>query len=71
MAKYEVWGEEESGGPVVLAYVNGELPDAGDTIVVRGSVREVEKVFRHHVGSLSTHRVRVGSPLAAEGPPSA
>jgi hypothetical protein len=70
MAKYEVWGKEESGDPVVLAYVNGDIPECGDTILVRGSVREVDKVFRHHVGAVTTHRVKVGAPLAsAEGLP--
>ena len=62
MAKYEVWGEDEGGTSLVLAYGNGDLPETGDTMQVRGQVRDVEKVWRHHVGAQWTHRVRVGQP---------
>lgn len=63
MAKYEVWGPDESGKSIILAYGNGDLPSAGDTIGVRGHERDIEKVFKHHVGSQFTYRLKVGQPL--------
>jgi hypothetical protein len=63
MPKYEFWGDDDSGKNILLGYMNGDLPDKGDTIVVRGQVREVEKVWRHHVGTQITQRVGVGKSL--------
>lgn len=60
MSKYEVWGADDSGASVLLGYINGDLPALGDTIVIRGQVREVEKVWRHHAGPQPTQRVKVG-----------
>lgn len=64
MAKYEIWGDDEAGKFVLLGYVNGDVPEAADSILVRGHVREVEKVWRHHVGPQATQRIRVGPPTA-------
>ena len=69
MPKYEIWGEDDTGKSGLLGYVNGDLPESGDTMVVRGQVREVEKVWRHHVGPQSAQRVRVGQPLGADDDP--
>jgi hypothetical protein len=63
VAKYEIWGDDEAGRHLLLGYNNGELPQAADTMVVRGQVRDVEKVWRHHVGTVVTQRVRVGRML--------
>lgn len=63
MAKYEIWGSDDSGKAVTLAFVTGDVPDVGDTILVRGQVRPVERVWRHHAGPLATQRVGVGPPL--------
>jgi hypothetical protein len=63
MPKYEIWGEDDIGKTGVLGYVNGDLPETGDTMVVRGLVREVNKVWRHHVGPQASQRVGVGKPL--------
>lgn len=73
MAKYEIWGADDTGATVLLGYNNGELPMVGDTLVARSQVREVEKVWRHHVGPQATQRVKVGQPLGAaeEGTPKA
>jgi hypothetical protein len=62
VAKYEIWGDDEAGKFVLLGYVNGDVPEIQDTIIVRGQVRDVEKVWRHHVGPQATQRVRVGLP---------
>jgi ABC-type molybdenum transport system ATPase subunit/photorepair protein PhrA len=68
MPKYEIWGEDDTGKTGVLGYVTGELPETGDTMVVRGFVREVGKVWRHHVGTQASQRVGVGKPTGeAEG----
>ena len=68
MAKYEIWGDDEAGKYVLLGYINGEVPQTADTMVVRSQVREVEKVWRHHAGTLVSQRVKVGQPLGeAEG----
>ena len=64
MAKYEIWGDDEAGKFVLLGYVNGEVPEIQDSILVRGQVRDIEKVWRHHVGPQATQRVRVGLPTA-------
>jgi hypothetical protein len=66
MPKYEIWGEDDAGKNGVLGYVNGDLPATGDTLVIRGFVREVSKVWRHHVGAQASQRVGVGKPLEAE-----
>ena len=60
MAKYEIWGDDEAGKFVLLGYVNGDVPEVADSIFVRGQVREIEKVWRHHVGPQATQRVRIG-----------
>ena len=65
MAKYEIWGDDEAGTFVLLGYVNGDVPESGDSILVRGQVRDIEKVWRHHVGPQTTQRVRVGRTLAS------
>lgn len=61
--KYEIWGADDSGASTLLAYVTGEVPVVGDTVTVRSQVREVEKVWQHHVGTQATQRVRVGRPI--------
>lgn len=63
MPKYEIWGDDEAGKFALLGYINGELPAASDTMLVRGQVREVEKVWRHHAGPQILHRVKVGQAL--------
>jgi hypothetical protein len=63
MLKYEIWGDDEAGKFVLLGYINGELPGGADTMLVRGDVREVEKVWRHHAGTQVTYRVKVGPPV--------
>ncbi|HEY5722413.1 MAG TPA: hypothetical protein VIT45_08830 [Allosphingosinicella sp.] len=67
MAKYEIWGDDEAGKFVLLGYVNGDVPETADSILVRGQVREIEKVWRHHVGPQATQRVRVGLPTGGGG----
>ncbi|TMJ14641.1 MAG: hypothetical protein E6G94_09175 [Alphaproteobacteria bacterium] len=61
MVKYEIWGADDNGKQVTLAFVTGEVPEVGDTILVRGQVRPIEKVWRHHVGPQATQRVGVGA----------
>jgi ABC-type molybdenum transport system ATPase subunit/photorepair protein PhrA len=63
MGKYEIWGADDSGKTTVLAFVTGATPHAGDTVLVRGQVRVVERVWRHHVGPQATQRIAVGAPL--------
>ena len=70
MTKYEIWGTDDAGKYVLLGYVTGEVPVVGDTMVVRGHLREVEKVWRHHVGHQATQRIKVGPPLEEEPPTS-
>ena len=66
MAKYEIWGDDGQGKAAVLAFANGEVPQVGDTIVVRGEVRDVNRVWRHHEGAQATQRIGVGpSPTAS------
>lgn len=50
MAKYEVWGDDGTGATTILAYVSGEVPEVGETVLVRGEVRRVDRVWRHHSG---------------------
>jgi hypothetical protein len=57
--KYEIWGPDEGGVDAILAYATLDHPALGDTILVRGSVREVRKVWRHHAGATATPRVLV------------
>jgi hypothetical protein len=66
MPKYEIWGDDGTGKTAILSYVTGDLPDAGDTALVRGEVRSVERVWRHHSGPQATHRVGV-AVAAADG----
>ena len=63
MIKYEIWGTDDTGKAGVLAFVTGAVPDIGDTILVRGLVRTVERVWRHHTGAQAVQRVGVGQPL--------
>ena len=68
MPKYEIWGDDEAGKFALLGYINGELPNADDSMLVRGQVRDVEKVWRHHEGTSILHRVRVGQPAHGSEP---
>lgn len=63
MIKYEIWGTDDAGKTGVLAFVTGGVPDIGDTILVRGLVRPVERVWRHHTGAQAVQRIGVGQPL--------
>ncbi len=63
MAKYEIWGSDDTGKPVTLAFVTGDVPEIGDTILVRGQVRPIERVWRHHMGPQAIQRVGVGQVL--------
>lgn len=67
MAKYEIWGDDGNGKTAVLAFANGEIPQVGDTILVRGEVRDISKVWRHHEGAQQTNRVGVGPLPSAPG----
>jgi ABC-type molybdenum transport system ATPase subunit/photorepair protein PhrA len=66
LPKYEIWGDDGTGRTAVLSYVNGELPQVGDTILVRGSVRDVNRAWRHHEGIQATNRIGVG-PARKDG----
>ena len=69
MPKYEIWGEDDTGKSSLLGYATGDLPQAGDTMLVRRFVREVDRVWRHHAGQQVMHRVGVGKPTGdAEEP---
>ena len=63
MAKYEIWGDDGNGKNAALAFANGEVPQVGDTILVRGEVRDVSRIWRHHEGTQATQRIGV-APLA-------
>ena len=67
MKKYEVWGVDDAGKYGLLAYANLDQPVSADTILVRGQVREIEKVWRHHAGAQPVLRVgvRAGGEAAA------
>lgn len=65
MKKYEVWGADDAGKHGILAYANIDAPAVADTILVRGQVREIQKVWRHHAGLQPALRVLVGE--AVEG----
>jgi ABC-type molybdenum transport system ATPase subunit/photorepair protein PhrA len=67
LAKYEIWGDDGNGKTAVLAFANGEVPQVGDTILVRGEVRDINKVWRHHEGAQQTHRVGAGPLPKASG----
>jgi hypothetical protein len=67
MAKYEIWGADDTGRTIALAFVTGDVPDVGDTVLVRGLVRPIERVWRHHVGPVASQRVGVGPPLDGAG----
>ena len=67
MKKYEIWGSEDGGIDGVLAYATLDQPAVGDTILVRGSVREIRKVWRHQAGAQATPRVLIDvAPPALE-----
>jgi hypothetical protein len=57
--KYEIWGTDDGGTEGVLAYATLDQPAIGDTILVRGTTREIGKVWRHHAGAQATPRVLV------------
>lgn len=61
MKKYEIWGEDDTGKHGLLAYANVDTPSLGDTILVRGQVREIEKVWRHHAGVPPAFRLLVAA----------
>lgn len=63
MTKYEIWGADDTGKTVTLAFVTGAVPAVGDTILVRGQVRPIERVWRHHTGPQATQRVGVGAVI--------
>ena len=67
MAKYEIWGDDGTGKTAVLAFANGEIPEVGDTILVRGDVREINRVWRHHEGTQATNRIGVAPSARASG----
>jgi ABC-type molybdenum transport system ATPase subunit/photorepair protein PhrA len=67
LAKYEIWGDDGNGKSAVLAFANGEIPQVGDTILVRGEVRDINKVWRHHEGVQCTNRIGVGPSPKASG----
>jgi hypothetical protein len=67
LAKYEIWGDDGAGKNIALAFANGEVPQVGDTILVRGDVREIERAWRHHEGTQATNRIGVGPPPGASG----
>jgi hypothetical protein len=64
--KCEIWGVDDGGKFGLLAYANLDKPAVSDTILVRGQVREIEKVWRHHGGAEAILRVRVADSAAAE-----
>jgi hypothetical protein len=64
--KCEIWGADDSGKFGLLAYANLDKPEVADTILVRGLVREIEKVWRHHGGAEAILRVRVGDTAVVE-----
>jgi hypothetical protein len=61
--KYEIWGCDDSGKHGLLAYANVDLPVARDTILVRGQVREIERVWRHHAGAQPVLRILVADAV--------
>lgn len=70
MKKYEIWGSDDSGKYGLLAYANVDLPVSQDTILVRGQVREINKVWRHHAGAQPVLRILVADAVegaAADG----
>jgi hypothetical protein len=60
--KYEIWGVDDGGNEGVLAYATLDQPAIGDTILVRGTTRQIGKVWRHHNGAQATPRVLVHHP---------
>lgn len=64
MKKYEIWGADDAGNETILAYATLDQPVTGDTILVRGAVREIRKVWRHHAGPQATPRVLVDEAAA-------
>jgi hypothetical protein len=57
--KYEIWGLDEIKKHGLLAYATLDSPTVGDTILVRGQVRDIQRVWRHHAGAQATPRVLV------------
>jgi hypothetical protein len=57
--KYEIWGVDEFKKHGLLAYATLDSPVAGDTILVRGQVRDISKVWRHHASAQATPRLLV------------
>lgn len=66
MKKYEIWGLDDAGKHGLLAFATLDQPTDGDTVLVRGQVREIEKVWRHHNGMAATPRVLVTAGAAGE-----
>jgi hypothetical protein len=64
--KYEIWGLDDVGKHGLLAYATLDQPAAADTVLVRGQVREIAKVWRHHNGMAATPRVLVVAGSAGE-----
>lgn len=57
--KYEIWGADDAGKYGLLAYANVDGPSVGDTILVRGHTRDIERVWRHHGGAPAALRLAV------------
>jgi hypothetical protein len=68
VAKHEIWGDDGNGKVAVLAFANGEVPQVGDTIMVRGEVRDISRIWRHHDGTQATQRIGVGPSPKASAP---
>ena len=65
LKKYEIWGADDAGKDGLLAYATLDQPAIADTLLVRGQVREIEKVWRHHGGAQAVLRVRVANAVDA------
>ena len=61
--KYEIWGADDAGKEGLLAYATLDQPAVADTLLVRGQVRDIEKVWRHHGGPQPVLRVRVADAV--------
>lgn len=59
--KYEIWGADDGGKYGLLAYASLDEPVPTDTVLVRGRIREIEKVWRHHGGAQPVLRVGVAA----------
>ena len=59
--KYEIWGSDDGGKYGLLAYANVDQPTVGDTILVRGHTRDIERVWRHHASAPAALRLSVAA----------